>query len=285
MKPENFHHAEKIQSDHESLYSAHILRSLVESPLMLTDLPEAARFPSHTLSVPEQVTSLNFRQKLGHLYEDALSQLLQSSQRYELLSSSIQIQSPENITLGELDYLLTDTLTQENIHLELAIKFYLALEQNGQLTYPGPNARDNFHRKLDRLRSHQLSLGKSESARELLSTRFGIKSFTTKQIVHGIFFFHVHAEQRTLPEFTSSDCRIRPWIYCKELEDYLPQETTARVIPKPLWLCEPDLTWLDTLPDISLTEIIEISQKRCTMIYSPSIESPLFVAPDLWPQP
>lgn len=284
MKPENFHQAEKIKSGHAALYTQHIMRSLVECPLLLQALPEASQFPQGTLTVPQDVPPLSFRQKLGHLYEDALTRLLESSERYDLISNSIQIQSAENITLGELDYLLKDTETGKIIHLELAIKFYLAHEQNGKLTYPGPNARDNYYRKLKRLREHQLQLASSSEARKLLNERFGIDSFETQQFVHGIFFFHHGSTDRSLPAHTTSDCRTRDWLYCHELKELLGNEYLIKVIPKPLWLCEPDPAWLDTLDDISLTELKNIAQQRCTMIHSPAFAGPVFVAPDLWPQ-
>jgi hypothetical protein len=47
--------------------------SLVRGPLLVGDLPEAARFPHLDLMVPGEAEPLNLEQKLGHLYEDACS--------------------------------------------------------------------------------------------------------------------------------------------------------------------------------------------------------------------
>ena len=62
--------------------STALLQSLIEGPLLLKDLPEADTFSHGALTLPETQTSLNFEQKLGHLYEDSLATLLESCLLY-----------------------------------------------------------------------------------------------------------------------------------------------------------------------------------------------------------
>ena len=104
-----------------------VFRSLLVSPLLVDDLPNAARLSRRGFVAPAVSVELNFDQKLGHLYEDALATVLAASPSIELLERNLQIQENIHSTVGELDFLIRDgngTLT----HLELATKFYLAVK-------------------------------------------------------------------------------------------------------------------------------------------------------------
>jgi len=96
------------------IYTQALLESLRSAPLLVDDLPEAVCFDRSkffsavkvepTLPVPE----LNFSQKLGHLYEDALAHVLSSASDLDLLGQSVQIFDDNKITIGELDFILKD---------------------------------------------------------------------------------------------------------------------------------------------------------------------------------
>jgi hypothetical protein len=58
-----------------------ILKSFATAPLLIADLPEAPHFPASDLTPPNDLTPLNFSQKLGHLYEDALAQIFVGLQK------------------------------------------------------------------------------------------------------------------------------------------------------------------------------------------------------------
>ena len=140
------------------IVSKALFQSLIEQPPLLADLPEATTFPCKSLVFPEETCALNLQQKLGHLYEDALAVLLESTPRYDVLAQGLPIRQDAGHTLGELDYLLRDLVSERTIHLELAVKFYLAVETESGLRLPGPDARDHYFRKLEKMRSHQLVL-------------------------------------------------------------------------------------------------------------------------------
>jgi len=103
-----------------------LVQSLLVSPLLVGDLPNATRFDRALLGSPDFVSELDFDQKLGHLYEDALASLLVSSPGVELVEKNLQLQQNKHSTVGELDFLIRmpDGLL---VHLELATKFYLGL--------------------------------------------------------------------------------------------------------------------------------------------------------------
>lgn len=95
---------------------------------------------------------------------------IEQSLNYDLIAANVQINVPGK-TIGELDYIIKEIKTGTILHIELVYKFYcydpnsseqssyLNENQNRELSrYVGPNKRDNFVYKFDRLVNHQLPL-------------------------------------------------------------------------------------------------------------------------------
>lgn len=277
-----YHPSQQISKAQEALFSSAILGSLLTEPLMLGELPNSSPFLLPRLS-PKPTSQLKFNQKLGHLYEDALSELLSANSNYEILAQNYQLITPAKQTLGELDFLLLKKPSNEIIHLELAVKFYLIVEVNGQTLYPGPDARDNFHRKSKRLCEHQLTLTKRKSSQELLPPLPHSGTIKIGHLVHGIFFDHIHSEHRPLPEHASAQVRRRKWLHCNEFSEFETTRSKLRVIPKQLWLCEINEEIFDTLVEVSICELLQLAQQRCTLCIGEPDAQPYFIVPDSWP--
>lgn len=254
-----------------------ILQSLIDSPLLLGDLPEASAFDQGALVLPGVIPALNLDQKLGHLYEEALAVLLDASPFCELLARNLQIHEPGKPTIGEIDSLLRDLRTGELIHLELATKFYLAVETREGLLLPGPDSRDNFYRKLHRLRTHKLILAKKH--RSALPMEFQEEPITARHLIHGCIFDHIHSDTPAAPEFTSPlRCRGR-WLTITELPIHFSPGTTFEIIPKPLWPVPPyGFADVPLMPWIPTAEI-----PRCVMIRVDGESLPFFVTPANYP--
>lgn len=136
------------------LFSNALLTSLRTTSLLVGDLEQARYLDRELLGSLCLDTALKMDQKLGHLYEDALRILLLQSSQLELLGDHVQVFDADQVTIGEMDYILRDRNSGELIHLELAVKFYLAVREKGDWRFPGPDPRDNWPRKLARLRDH-----------------------------------------------------------------------------------------------------------------------------------
>lgn len=257
-----------------------LLECLRNSPLLVDNLPEAVCFDRGKFSENEDVPDLNYAQKLGHLYEDALEFLLRHSDGLELLGKSIQIFSDERITLGELDYLLNDVTTGEFVHLELAVKFYLVRYDDGVPSFPGPDPRDNWLNKLERLRQHQLKLTEIPAAKKLLLEEYEITEITTQQLIYGKLFDHYRSIEQPCPAAMHPDCQRGTWKYLGEwIKDSKEEEVT--IIPKHLWpVVLEDLC--DSLTPISREDFIVEASERCTMIWDDESNDTQFIAPDNW---
>ncbi len=123
--------------------------------------------------------------RLGHKIEHIFLMLIQQSQRYKVIAHNIPIRK-EKVSLGEVDFILQDTDSQKYIHIELTYKFYVitgkARPIEDQLI--GPNLRDSFKSKKDRITNHQIPLLGTPEAISVLE-RFNIK---TSELLHQVCF-------------------------------------------------------------------------------------------------
>ncbi|MFK7851683.1 MAG: DUF1853 family protein [Akkermansiaceae bacterium] len=261
-----------------TVISEALLKSLVEGPLLLEDLPEAHVFEIDSLCLPVEEVSLNLQQKLGHLYEDALGVLLDSTPRYGSIDRGIQIRKVAGHTLGELDFLIEDLDLERLVHLELAVKFYLAVEGAEGILLPGPDARDNYFRKLDKMRSHQLRLVRSH--RHLLSDAYREREIEVQQLVQGCVFNHIAADRLVKAEFLSPKGRRGRWLHAEECVDYFGKDTVIEIIPKPLWPVP-----LEFLTEMKLAEwVMDEMLERCVMVRVGGENTPYFIAPNGYPE-
>lgn len=266
-----------MTTDSEPIANA-LLRSLLESPLLIDELPEAPSLSRSHLALPNPIPALNLNQKLGHLYEDTLAILLRESTTLDLLEKNLQIRKDIHATVGELDFLLREKSTGNLIHLELATKFYLAVDTPDGLTLPGPDARDNYHRKLTRLRNHQLTL--PSRFQDHLPETYRNEAIETKQLIYGCLFDHIHAGQLANPEFISPTCRRGRWLHQHELSSYFPKEAQFHLIPKHLWPVPFNLLTDIPLESWQPNEPID----RCLLIHAGDDPTPYFTAPDSYPK-
>ncbi len=274
--------------------------SLVHGPLLVDDLPEAATFPYHELAIPAvsngDERNLNLNQKLGHLYESALAVLLEASPRFELLAQNLQLQKDAHTTVGELDFLLRDQSDGQLVHLELATKFYLAVRTEAGLELPGPDARDNYFRKIKRLRAHQLIL--ADKHPDVLPGEYRDEPIVVRQLIYGCLFDQVpvgdlpdrgaapsteeavKSSQSTSLEFLNPDCRRGRWLSIDQCREHFPPDTDLHVIPKTLWPVP--LEFLDRIQLERWTPQAQVD--RCIMLRVNDDLTPYFVTPSGYPQ-
>ena len=250
-----------------------ILESFTTAPLLISDLPEAPQFQPSILSLPTKPTPLNFSQKLGHLYEDALANILTESSKFSLLERNLQIQTDIHTTVGELDFLFRDLDSNQLIHLELATKFYLAVGSD----FPGPDARDNYFKKLSHLRQHQLQLPHNFQAH--LPTEYREENIITQQLIYGCLFDHIEALKWSTPEFLNPKCRRGKWLHHSDLPMHFPANQEFQIIPKTLWPIPLKLLTEANLESWKPPKTLE----RCTMVRVPSDLTPYFIAPTNYP--
>ena len=124
--------------------------------------------------------------RIGLAFEDLLHCWLDWHPEYSCLATDIPIYDGKR-TVGAFDFLIQTP--EEVLHLEVAVKYYLCLENSQEWeNWIGPSRKDHLGKKLTKMRDKQL---------QLLLTPLGQKSLDALQLPHptkvagtikGIFF-------------------------------------------------------------------------------------------------
>lgn len=207
--------------------------SLLADPLVLaTSTDGLDRVDVDALDARVVATGTDMR--VGRYFERLVSFWLQSVLQVEMLGESVQVRDDKR-TRGELDFVFDDKGVAT--HLETAVKFYLRVPEPNDLvsSYPGPNATDNFERKVTRLFDHQLPM----SAGVFPQVR------AHRVLVKGMIFDHpLDAAVSILPARLNPHCERGTWIRASELDllDGLAAGraaasiTCGHIVTKPHWL-------------------------------------------------
>lgn len=157
------------------------------------------------------LTTKPFPQKirLGHQMEYVFKQLIEHSNNYGVLLHNLPIKQ-EKRTIGEIDFILKPRIEKENnvqsaqlIHIELTYKFYLIIPE---ITEPihqlmGPNKRDMFFTKMEKIRNKQF---------ELLHSPDAISALAKIHIDHSTIAHQTCFKAQLFQAYDCSSISIRP---------------------------------------------------------------------------
>ena len=126
-----------------------------------------------------EIDSTNFQSKpipqrlrLGHQMEHVFKQLIDASSQYDILIYNLPIKANKR-TIGEIDFILRNVKTEQMLHVELTFKFYIIdtaiSEPIHQLI--GPNRRDMFFTKMEKIKQRQFPLLHTVEGRDALQQR------------------------------------------------------------------------------------------------------------------
>jgi hypothetical protein len=115
----------------------------------------------------KELESLSENTALGRYAERLLAIWFKYNPHFELLKFNFQIIIGKR-TIGEIDYLLLEKESSNAIQLEFALKYFLAIEQEGKVNFIGPKGRDSLEAKSKKLieQQMQMSLNHSEQLGE-----------------------------------------------------------------------------------------------------------------------
>ncbi len=131
----------------------------------------------------------NSNRRLGYYFEKLWHYWLGISPDLDLLAHNIALRSAQR-TLGELDLLIYNRITQRVEHWELAVKFYLqySVAENIDPLWFGPSLRDRLDKKLQHLLNHQLPLVSCPEAKDYLQHN-GWRIESQRLITKGRLFY------------------------------------------------------------------------------------------------
>lgn len=131
-------------------------------------------------------------------------------------------------TIGEIDFIIEDLHTNEIIHIEIAVKYYMGYRNTSKHSmWIGPNGMDTLEKKMKKFEK-QLALSKSEELSKL------IKVDKRKILLKGYFFKHFTSY--SVPYFNKSENDECWWLYQNEMNKVIDAESYYSIIPKNKWL-------------------------------------------------
>lgn len=266
---------------HALVHSQLLADSLLQANLLGGRLDAFRAFDRDHFDALTVQEPFNFSQKLGHLYEDVLRALIEHSKYVDLLDSNVQIyksgEGGARETLGELDYVLD--VDGRFVHLELAVKFYLAVENEEGLQWVGPDARDSWMKKRLRMLSHQFRLPQSVQARVLLESRWGIDILNTHHLIYGCLFDRIGGTKAPAGN-VQEDCHRGFWLKRDEWGKHFSKTDDLWFMPKHLWPVEPNDVMISTIEKVDKDKLFELSRERCVMFTDG--KDRYFLVSDMW---
>ncbi|GLS84528.1 DUF1853 family protein [Paraferrimonas haliotis] len=199
--------------------------------------------------------------RLGFQFEGLLHWLLNHDPNYQIISYNQQIHDQQR-TIGAVDFVLRYLPSNEVQHWEAAVKFYLAIDVNGERVYLGANANDSLSRKHQHLCSHQLTLLKQPQAQGLLQ-QLAIGIDRSVAFSRGMVFYHEHYPPTDHPQLNKQHLH-GAWYFAHQAP------LNLRYFDKPQWLQATPSLVLDTPPRLPC-RAINTQGQHC------------IVVPDHWP--
>jgi hypothetical protein len=209
--------------------------------------------------------------RLGHQMEVVFKELIATSKRYNLTSSNVLVDEGKT-RIGELDFILKDLKTENFLHVELAYKFYIINPEISEPIYRlmGPNKRDMFHTKLDKLKEKQLPLLHHDSLLPYWETHAINPTEIEQQCCFKAQLFEPFGEKSSIRPL-NTDCYTGRWIRFddfnsiefKNAEYYFPRKLECVLAPRS------NVNWLnhfEALMEVNLRMVKEnapmLSMKR-----------------------
>ena len=142
------------------------------------------------------------RIRLGHQMEYVFKQLIGYCPNYSVLLHNLAIRKGKQ-TLGEIDFLLKHVETAQLIHIELTYKFYIIDPKMSEPIHQlmGPNKRDMFFTKMEKIKNEQFPL---------LHSPEGALALSEEEIDHTEIVHQTCYKAQLFRPYGSSSSNIRP---------------------------------------------------------------------------
>ncbi len=179
---------------------------------------------------------------LGKTIEWCFANLLMHSKTHRLIEHGLQVFDEHQRTIGEIDFLIKDLEAKSVIHLEFVYKFYLAVGQPENLeSWVGPNQKDAFIYKLQKLVDQQFPLINHTSCKALLNERSIDPSKLDQQICFlGQLYLPVGFPDSKIPFHKEAIAGL--WYRLEQFEEHFDDGDMFFIPEKSMWVHNPRLS-------------------------------------------
>lgn len=213
--------------------------------------------------------------RLGHQIEYIFKQLIEFSEKYEMVLYNLQVGSRER-TMGEIDFVLNDMARNTFVHIELTYKFYLIIPDHSDPIHQliGPNKRDSFFKKIQKIKNKQFPLVYSVEGTKAIMDNNIDPSHIDQQCCFKAQLFQPYGESDCVMGEFNKGCIVGYWLRF-DFFDHIDFASSQFYIPsKSEWVINPhdQVIWKSRI-DIMI-EIKEIlKQEMAPMLWVRKSES------------
>jgi hypothetical protein len=196
--------------------------------------------------------------RLGHQMEHVCKQLLEYGPQYEVLIFNLPIREGKQ-TIGEIDFILREKATEQLVHVELTYKFYII---NPAISEPihqlmGPNKRDMFFTKMEKIKNEQFALLHSKAGRMALAEKDIDHDRITHQACYKAQLFKPYRSKPLNLRPLNPNCIVGYWLRMAVLQTKAFTPYKFYIPYKSQWVIEPhiEVEWtphFETIVDINL---------------------------------
>ena len=200
--------------------------------------------------------------RLGHQMELVFQHYINSSSSYELIANNITVEEGK-IRVGELDFIIKEKRKHRYLHVELAYKFYIINPEISEPIYRlmGPNKRDMFYTKMDKLKDKQFPLLNHPNLFPIWDTHQINPNKIQQECCFKAQLFQPYGERVSIRTL-NLECIMGSWI---RFDDFNSKEfqTAHYYIPRKLeWVITPheDVPWMshfETLLEVNIRMVKE----------------------------
>jgi|GEM_PF-3309712 hypothetical protein len=219
--------------------------------------------------------------RLGLYFEYLFNLMIDKLSNHSVILFNYRLK--DNHNLGEIDFITKDK-NGKHYHWEIALKFYFQYGNGLELkNWMGPNAKDNFDKKWQKLIYKQVPFSQKPIVRQdLLAQNIEIEKALL--FVKGMLFYHPRRSDGKFPDIVNPFHKKGWWIYAHEFSQYFSYQTKWVVLEKLNWIGTPQD--LEIIDGRELHQIIGKGFKKAIMVGLLEDEinfSRGFIVPAKWP--
>lgn len=190
--------------------------------------------------------------------EHICKQLLDHSPTYDILVHNLPVREQKQ-TLGEIDFILREVETQQLIHVELTYKFYIIDPEISEPIHQlmGPNKRDMFFTKMEKIKNEQFKLLHSQTGKRALAERNIDADTITHQTCYKAQLFEPYGSDPLNLRPLNPNCIVGYWLRIRDFQTEAFKKYSYYIPSKSQWVLEPHaaVQWTshyETLLEINL---------------------------------
>ena len=185
-------------------------------------------------------TPLPQKIRLGHQMEHVCKQLLDHNQDYEVLLHNLPIREGKQ-TIGEIDFILRKKTTQQLIHVELTYKFYIIDPKISEPIHQlmGPNKRDMFFTKMEKIKNNQFALLHSQAGSKALADHNIDSSNIQHQACYKAQLFEPYGSKPLHIRPLNPNCIVGYWLRMSALQNAAFKNQQFYIPHKSQWVVAP----------------------------------------------